>query len=54
VALDGYAGSWIHRGFIRAVIVSVMAEKKGEQAAGEKKGRKPWTLREFGGKTVWD
>jgi hypothetical protein len=31
-----------------------MAEKKGEQAAGEKKGRKPWTLREFGGKTVWD
>jgi uncharacterized protein YjbI with pentapeptide repeats len=44
----------IHRGFTSAVIVSVMAEEKGEQAAGEKKGRNPWTLREFGGKTLWD
>jgi len=31
-----------------------MVEGKGEQAAGEKEGRKLWTLREFGGKTVWD
>jgi len=31
-----------------------MAEEKGEQAAGEKKGRKPWTLKEVWGKTVWD
>ena len=44
----------IHRGFTRAVIVSVMTEDKGKQAAGEKQGRKPWTLREFGGKTLWD
>jgi uncharacterized protein YjbI with pentapeptide repeats len=26
----------------------------GKQAAGEKQGRKPWTLREFGGKSLWD
>jgi hypothetical protein len=31
-----------------------MVEQKGKQAAGEKQGRKPWTLREFGGKTLWD
>jgi hypothetical protein len=31
-----------------------MVEKQGNQAAGEKQGRKPWTLREFGGKTIWD
>ena len=31
-----------------------MAEEKGGQAAGEKKGRKPWTLREYRGKPVWD
>ena len=31
-----------------------MTEEKGAQAAVQKKGRKPWTLREFGGKTVWD
>jgi len=31
-----------------------MTEDKGKQAAGEKQGRKPWTLREFGGKTLWD
>jgi uncharacterized protein YjbI with pentapeptide repeats len=38
----------IHRGFTSAVIVSVMVEQKGKQ------GRKPWTLREIGGKTLWD
>jgi hypothetical protein len=42
------------RGFTRAVIVSSIVEGKDEQAAGEKKVHKPWTLREFGGKTVWD
>ena len=31
-----------------------MVEKQGNQAAGEKQGRKPWTLREIGGKTLWD
>jgi uncharacterized protein HemX len=31
-----------------------MVEKQGNQAAGEKQGRKSWTLREFGGKTLWD
>jgi uncharacterized protein YjbI with pentapeptide repeats len=31
-----------------------MAEGEGKQAAGEQETRKPWTLREFGGKTVWD
>ena len=31
-----------------------MVEKQGNKAAGEKQGRKPWTLREFGGKTLWD
>src|SRR5919107_1905498 len=31
-----------------------MADEKGEQAASGKKGRKPWTLREFGGKPLWD
>jgi uncharacterized protein YjbI with pentapeptide repeats len=36
------------------VIVSVMVEEKGKQTANEKEGRKPWTLREFGGKTLWD
>jgi uncharacterized protein YjbI with pentapeptide repeats len=44
----------IHRGFTSAVIVSVMVEEKRKPAAGEKQGRKPWTLREFGGKTLWD
>jgi uncharacterized protein YjbI with pentapeptide repeats len=34
--------------------VSAMMEKQGNQAAGEKQGRKSWTLREFGGKTLWD
>jgi uncharacterized protein YjbI with pentapeptide repeats len=31
-----------------------MVEKKGGQTADKKKGRKPWTLKEFGGQTVWD
>jgi len=31
-----------------------MVEQMGKQAAGEKQGRKPWTLREVGGKTLWD
>jgi hypothetical protein len=31
-----------------------MVEKQANQAAGEKQGRKPWTLREVGGKTLWD
>jgi uncharacterized protein YjbI with pentapeptide repeats len=41
-------------GTSRDQIVSVMVEQMGKQAAGEKQGRKPWTLREFGGQTVWD
>jgi hypothetical protein len=44
----------VHRGFTGAVIVSVMVEEKGRQTADKKEGRKPWTLREFGGKTLWD
>ena len=36
------------------VIVSVMVEEKGRQTADKKEGRKPWTLREFGGQTLWD
>src|SRR5215212_7868863 len=31
-----------------------MVEENGRQTADKKKGRKPWTLREFGGQTVWD
>ena len=31
-----------------------MVEEKGRQTADEKEGRKPWTLREFGGQTLWD
>jgi uncharacterized protein YjbI with pentapeptide repeats len=31
-----------------------MAKEKDGKTAGEKKGRKPWMLREFGGKTAWD
>jgi uncharacterized membrane-anchored protein YhcB (DUF1043 family) len=41
-------------GTSRDQIVWVMVEQMGKQAAGEKQGRKPWTLREFGGQTVWD
>jgi hypothetical protein len=41
-------------GTSRDQIVSVMVEQIGKQAAGEKQGRKPWTLREVGGKTLWD
>jgi uncharacterized protein YjbI with pentapeptide repeats len=44
----------IHRGFISAVIVSGIVEEQGEQVAGEKEARKPWTLRELWGKPVWD
>jgi uncharacterized protein YjbI with pentapeptide repeats len=44
----------IHRGFTSTIIMSVMVEEKGKQAAGEKQGRKPWALRNFGGKTLWD
>jgi uncharacterized protein YjbI with pentapeptide repeats len=36
------------------VIVSVMVEEKGRQTADKKEGHKPWTLRKFGGQTVWD
>jgi hypothetical protein len=31
-----------------------MVEQMGKQAAEEKQGRKPLTLREFGGKSLWD
>src|SRR5215203_2683038 len=31
-----------------------MVEEKGKQTAEEKQRRKPWALREFGGKTLWD
>src|SRR5215217_3551987 len=31
-----------------------MVEEKGRQTVDKKEGRKPWTLREFGGKTLWD
>src|SRR5215211_4067300 len=41
-------------GTSRDQIVWVMVEQMGKQATGEKQGRKPWTLREFGGQTVWD
>ena len=39
----------VHRGFIRTVIVSVMAEEKGKQGEETKQSR--WGFR---GKTVWD
>src|SRR5215208_4888498 len=41
-------------GTSRDQIVSAMVEQMGKQATGQKQGRKPWTLREFGGQTVWD
>jgi hypothetical protein len=31
-----------------------MAEEKGNEAARRNEARKPWTLRERWGKTVWD
>jgi uncharacterized protein YjbI with pentapeptide repeats len=31
-----------------------MVVEKDKQAAGETQGRTPWTLRDFGGKTLWD
>jgi uncharacterized protein YjbI with pentapeptide repeats len=43
-----------HRRFSSSVIVSGVVDDRGKRAAGEKQGRKPWTLREFGGQTVWD
>src|SRR3712207_1362168 len=44
----------VHRGFTHAVIVSGIVEEKSKQATGQKEAHKPWTLKEFGGKTVWD
>jgi uncharacterized protein YjbI with pentapeptide repeats len=52
--LDKDAGSWFIVDSSNTVIVSVMVEEKGRQTADKKEGRKPWTLREFGGQTVWD
>jgi len=54
VVLDKDAGSWFIVDSSNTVIVSVMAEEKGRHTADKKGGRKPWTLREFGGKTLWD
>jgi uncharacterized protein YjbI with pentapeptide repeats len=54
VVVDRYAGSWFIVDSSNTVIVSVMVEEKGRQTADKKEGRKPWTLREFGGQTVWD
>jgi hypothetical protein len=54
VVLDRYAGSWFIVDSSNTVIVSVMVEEKGRQTAYKKEGRKPWTLREFGGQTIWD
>ncbi len=54
VVLHRYAGSWFIVDSSNTVIVSVMVEEKGRQTADKKEGRKPWTLREFGGQTVWD
>jgi uncharacterized protein YjbI with pentapeptide repeats len=54
VVLDRYAGSWFIGDSSNTAIVSVMVEEKGRQTADKKGGRKPWTLREFGGKTLWD
>jgi hypothetical protein len=45
--------SWIHRGFISAVIVAGMVQRQDKQDEGEQEGRNPWTLREIGGKPVW-
>jgi uncharacterized protein YjbI with pentapeptide repeats len=54
VVLDKDTGSWFIVDSSNTVIVSVMVEEKGRQTADKKEGRKPWTLREFGGQTVWD
>jgi hypothetical protein len=54
VVLDKDAGSWFIVESSNTVIVSIMVEEKGRQTADKKEGRKPWTLREFGGQTVWD
>jgi uncharacterized protein YjbI with pentapeptide repeats len=34
--------------------VSGVVDDRDKQAAGDKLGRKPWTLKEFGGKPVWE
>ena len=44
----------VHRGFIGAVIVGGMVEQHDEQDEGARESRKPWTLRGFGGKPLWD
>jgi hypothetical protein len=44
----------VHRGFTHAVIVSGVVEERSKQATGQKEAHKPWTLKEFWGKTVWD
>src|SRR5215218_9066541 len=48
--MQDLGSSWIHQRCYRGVMV----EKKGRQTADKKEGRKPWTLREFGGQTLWD
>jgi uncharacterized protein YjbI with pentapeptide repeats len=48
------SGSWFIVDSSNTVIVLVMVEEKGKQTADKKEGRKPWTLREFGGQTLWD
>jgi uncharacterized protein YjbI with pentapeptide repeats len=45
----------IHLGLISYGILAALALENGKQEAGEEKqGRKSWTLREVGGKPVWD
>lgn len=43
-----------HRGFIGAVIVAGMVNQHDQQDEAARESRKPWTLREFGGKPLWD
>ncbi len=50
IDMHDLGSSWIHQRCYRVVMV----EDKGKQATGEKQSRKPWTLREVGGKTLWD
>jgi hypothetical protein len=50
IKMQYLASSRIHQRCYRGVMV----EEKGRQTADKKEGRKPWTLREFGGKPVWD
>ena len=60
MVLNKHAAVWIsqrvHRAFITICILTAMAVDKGQstpKGAKEVKGE-PWTLREVGGKTVWD